>query len=142
MVFYIAYENSYMAFTGDFICCTDESCKIAEVFILKIYLPDGSNRRYFVKGLSDDIFPFARNDIIYISETKDKFQNESIFELTPAWRSKYMKYGDAEEREKFVRENINLPMKFLDSVEESEAIVNCVNEILALWEKRSYYGIK
>lgn len=142
MVFYITYENSYMAFTGDFICCTDESCKAAEVFILKIYLPDGSNRRYFVKGLSSDIFPFARNDIIYINETEDKFENESIFELKPAWPKKYMKYGDAEEREKFIRENINLPMQLIDSVEESEAIINCVNEVLTLWEKRSYYGDK
>jgi hypothetical protein len=33
-------------------------------------------------------------------------------------------------------------MKFIDSVEESEAIVNCVNEVLTLWEKRSYYGDK
>ncbi len=138
MTFYVEYETSYMAFTGDFICSADNACQDAGVFKLRIYLPDGSNNTYFVRGRSFDIFSFARNDIIHIVETKDKFENEFIFELQAAWKSKYMKYGNSEEREKFIRENINLPMKFIDSVEESEAIIDSVNEVLKLWENRSY----
>lgn len=138
MTFYIEYETSYMAFTGDFICSTDDSCRNAGLFKFRTYLPDGSHNTYYVKGKSFDIFSFARNDIIHIIETKDKFESESIFELQDAWKSKYMKYGTSEERENFIRENINLPMKFIDSVEESEAIIDSVNEVLKLWENRSY----
>lgn len=98
----------------------------------------GQKKKFLIKGTAADIFQYARNDIINLESTGEKIDDEEVFKLKPAWTTKYMKYGDAEEREKFIRENINLPMQFVDSVEESEAIINCVNEVLAFWEKRSY----
>lgn len=142
MVFYIELENSYMAFTGGFITYTVNEGKFKGYFGLRVYLADGVEKKFIVKGDGIDIIGAARNDMIYLKQTTDKIDDENIFEIKPAWTKKYMKYGDAEEREKFIRENINLPMKFLDSIEESETIINCVNEVLALWEKRSYYGNK
>lgn len=142
MVFYIELGDSYMAFTGGFITYTVNKDGFKGYFGLRVYLADGEEKKFIVKGEGLDSITAARNDIIHLRKTTDKIDDEDIFEIKPAWTLKYMKYGDDEEREKFIRENINLPMKFIDSVEESEAIINCVNEVLTLWEKRSYYGIK
>lgn len=136
MVFYIEFEDSFMAFTGGFI--TQTKSNLDDYFILKVIRADGVEKKFLVKGYASDIFQYARNDIINLESTGEIIDNEEVFKLKLAWASKYMKYGDAEEREKFIRENINLPMKFVDSVEESEAIIKSVNEVLALWEKRSY----
>ena len=137
MVFYIQFINgSFMAFTGGFI--THSKSNLDDYFGLRVILADGVEKKFLVKGTAVDIFQYSRNDIINLESTGEKIGDEEAFELKPAWTTKYMKYGDAEEREKFIRENINLPMQFIDSVEESEAIINCVNEVLALWEKRSY----
>ena len=137
MVFYIQFINgSFMAFTGGFI--THTKSNLDDCFVLRVILADGLEKKFLVKGSAVDIFQYARNDIINLESTGEKIDDEEVFKLKPAWTTKYMKYGDAEEREKFIRENINLPMQFVDSVEESEAIINCVNEVLALWEKRSY----
>ena len=125
-----------MAFTGGFIAHTKSN--LDGYFGLRVILADGIEKKFLVKGTTIDIFQYARNDIINLESTGEKISDEEVFKLKPAWTTKYMKYGDAEEREKFIRENINLPMQFIDSVEESEAIINCANEVLALWEKRSY----
>ena len=62
MTFYIEFEDSYMAFTGDFICCSDNSCQNAGLFKLKAYLPDSSSnigiynkRKQYGTCLSDNI---------------------------------------------------------------------------------------
>ena len=136
MVFYIQFNESFMAFTGGFITYTKSN--LDDYFGLRVILADGIEKKFLVKGTAIDIFQYAHNDIINLESTGEKICDEEVFKLKPAWTTKYMKYGDAEEREKFIRENINLPMQFIDSVEESEAIINCANEVLALWEKRSY----
>lgn len=136
MVFYIQFNGSFMVFTGGFI--THTKSNLDGYFGLRVILADGIEKKFLVKGTAIDIFQYARNDIINLESTGEKICDEEVFKLKPAWTTKYMKYGDAEEREKFIRENINLPMQFIDSVEESEAIINCANEVLALWEKRSY----
>lgn len=136
MVFYIQFNESFMAFTGGFI--TNTEYNFDGYFRLRVILASGVDQKFLVKGTAFDIFQYARNDIIHLEYAGEKINDEKVFELKPAWTTKYMKYGDAEEREKFIRENINLPMQFVDSVEESEAIINCANEVLALWEKRNY----
>ena len=136
MVFYIQFNGSFMAFTGGFITYTKSN--LDGYFGLRVILADGIEKKFLVKGTAIDIFQYAYNDIISLESTGEKICDEEVFKLKPAWTTKYMKYGDAEEREKFIRENINLPMQFIDSVEESETIINCANEVLALWEKRSY----
>ena len=136
MVFYIQFNGSFMAFTGGFIAHTKSN--LDGYFGLRVILADGIEKKFLVKGSTRDSSQYARNDIINLESTGEKICDEEVFKLKPAWTTKYMKYGDAEEREKFIRENINLPMQFIDSVEESEAIINCANEVLALWEKRSY----
>ena len=140
MVFYIeSADKTYRVFSADFSCGTDEAGYKNGFFNLYILHGSSRNDTLYVKGNASDTLKFARNDIICLKET-GKIADYDIYEMIPFWYSKYLKYGDEEEREKFIRENFNLPLQYIDSVEESEAIIKSVIEVVGLWEKRSYYG--
>jgi len=140
MIFYIeSAENTYQVFSGDFSCGTDEVGYQNGFFNLNVFRGSSKNDTFYVKGHAFDTLKFARNDIIYLKEA-GKIADRRIYEMIPFWYTKYTKYGDEEEREKFIRENFNLPLQYIDSIEESEAIIKSVVEVVGLWEKRSYYG--
>lgn len=140
MIFYIeSADNTYQVFSADFSCGTDEVGYQNDFFNLNIFRGSSKNDTFYVKGHASDILNFARNDAIHLKET-GRIAEHQIYEMIPFWYSKYLKYGDNEEREKFIRENFNLPLQYIDSIEESEAIIKSVIEVVGLWEKRSYYG--
>jgi hypothetical protein len=53
-----------------------------------------------------------------------------------------LKYGDEAEREKFIKENFNFPLQYVDTTEELETLMSSVSDLLYKWQRRGYYGDK
>ena len=128
-------DGKIQIYSGDYICYSSNPPN-KEYFRLDVTAPACTGfekETLIIKGKAGQILKMARNNIISL-----KYAGEIPVIEEEYFECEDFKLMDDEERENFVRSNIELPIQFVDSVEESEAIINCANEVLALWEKRSY----
>ena len=71
----------------------------------------------------------ARNNIISL-----KYAGEIPVIKEEYFECEDFKLADNEERENFVRSNIELPIQFIDSVEESEALIQMALKLIKNYE--------
>ena len=110
----------YEAFSSDYrITGTDKE----NLFKIKALNCDES---FYVKAEFNEIYNHLKNDILKIK--KDK--SDCNYTLLPMWNSKYFRPMDSENLKKFVYENFQIPMQFIDSVEESELLMKAAQELI------------
>lgn len=118
-------EVEYEAFSSDYRITGTNS---ENVFKIKALNCDES---FYIKADFNEIYNHLKNDILKIK--KDK--NDDNYVLLPMWDSKYFSPMDSEKLKKFVYENFQIPMQFIDSVEESELLMKAAQELIKNYEK-------
>ena len=136
MNFHIARKDGKIQiYSGDYICYSSKPVN-KEYFMLDITAPACAGfekETLIIKGNADQILKMTRNNLISL-----KYAGE-----IPALKEEYFEYEDFklmddEERENFVRSNIELPIQFIDSVEESEALIQMTLKLIKNYEN-SYF---
>ena len=128
-------DGKIQIYSGDYICYSSKPVN-KEYFMLDITAPACAGfekETLIIKGKADQILKMTRNNLISL-----KYAGE-----IPALKEEYFEYEDFklmddEERENFVRSNIELPIQFIDSVEESEAIIQMTLKLIKNYEN-SYF---
>ena len=128
-------DGKIQIYSGDYICYSSKPVN-KEYFMLDITAPACAGfekETLIIKGKADQILKMTRNNLISL-----KYAGE-----IPALKEEYFEYEDFkliddEERENFVRSNIELPIRFIDSVEESEALIQMALKLIKNYEN-SYF---
>ena len=128
-------DGKIQIYSGDYICYSSKPVN-KEYFMLDITAPACAGfekETLIIKGNADQILKMTRNNLISL-----KYAGE-----IPALKEEYFEYEDFklmddEERENFVRSNIELPIQFIDSVEESEALIQMTLKLIKNYEN-SYF---
>ena len=128
-------DRKIQIYSGDYICYSSKPVN-KEYFMLDITAPACAGfekETLIIKGKADQILKMTRNNLISL-----KYAGE-----IPALKEEYFEYEDFkliddEERENFVRSNIELPIRFIDSVEESEALIQMALKLIKNYEN-SYF---
>lgn len=123
-------DGKIQIYSGDYICYSIKTGS-KEYFSIDITAPacTGEKETLIIKGKAGQILKMARNNLISL-----KYAGE-----IPAIEEEYFEYEDFklmddEERENFVRSNIELPIQFIDSVEESEALIQMTLKLIKNYE--------
>ena len=123
-------DGKIQIYSGDYICYSSKPVN-KEYFMLDITAPacTGEKETLIIKRKAGQILKMARNNIISL-----KYAGE-----IPALEEEYFEYEDFklmddEERENFVRSNIEPPIQFIDSVEESEALIQMALKLIKNYE--------
>ena len=124
-------DGKIQIYSGDYICYSNIMGS-KEYFSLDVTAPAGvgfEKETLIIKGKASQILKMARNNIISL-----KYAGE-----IPVLEEEYFEYEDFklmddEERESFVRSNIELPIQFIDSVEESEALIQMALKLIKNYE--------
>ena len=124
-------DGKIQIYSGDYICYSSKPVN-KEYFMLDITAPACAGfekETLIIKGKADQILKMTRNNLISL-----KYAGE-----IPALKEEYFEYEDFklmddEERENFVRSNIELPIQFTDSVEESEALIQMALKLIKNYE--------
>ena len=128
-------DGKIQIYSGDYICYSSKPVN-KEYFMLDITAPACAGfekETLIIKGKADQILKMTRNNLISL-----KYAGE-----IPTIEEEYFEYEDFkliddEERENFVRSNIELPIQFIDSVEESEALIQMTLKLIKNYEN-SYF---
>ena len=128
-------DGKIQIYSGDYICYSSKLVN-KEYFMLDITAPACAGfekETLIIKGKASQILKMTRNNLISL-----KYAGE-----IPALKEEYFEYEDFklmddEERENFVRSNIELPIQFIDSVEESEALIQMALRLIKNYEN-SYF---
>lgn len=117
--------------SGDYICYSSNPPN-KEYFRLDVTAPACTGfekETLIIKGKAGQILKMARNNIISLKYAGEiPVIEEEYFECED-----FKLMGD-EERENFVRSNIELPIQFIDSVEESEALIQMALKLIKNYE--------
>lgn len=128
MVFYIKLGEKSQIFESKFTCFSDENTPDGCISVR--YWIDGEQRCSDVQTNISDFLSHIRNDIIVLRKASDS----KIFQLEDAWINKYRKSSNDSEIDEFVKENFELPIQYVESLEETEALLSAVKSLLAKWE--------
>lgn len=124
-------DGKIQIYSGDYICYNIKTGS-KEYFSIDVTAPACTGfekETLIIKGKAGQILKMARNNIISL-----KYAGE-----IPVLEEEYFEYEDFklmddEERENFVRSNIELPIQFIDSVEESEALIQMTLKLIKNYE--------
>lgn len=124
-------DGKIQIYSGDYICYSNLAGS-KEYFNLDVTAPACTGfekETLIIKGKGRQILKMARNNIISL-----KYAGEVPVIEEEYFECEDFKLADDEERENFVRSNIELPMQFVDSVEESEALIQMTLKLIKDYE--------
>lgn len=127
-------DGKFQIYSGEYICYS--KAEIIEYFNLDVIAPACNLKETFIiKGKAGQILKMAHNDIISLKYAGEiPGTEEGYFEAQYEWEDKYFKSMSDEEKENFVRSTIELPIEFIDSVEESEALIQMALNLIKNYE--------
>ncbi len=129
-------EGKSQIYSGEYICYNKAGIK--EYFNLDVTAPACTGfekETLIIKGRAGEILKMAHNDIISLKYAGEiPGTEEGYFEPQYEWEDKYFKSMSDEEKENFVRSTIELPIEFIDSVEESEALIQMALNLIKNYE--------
>ena len=130
-------DGKFQIYSGDYICYSKKGAG-NEYFNLDVTAPACRGfevETLIIKGKADQILKMAHNDIISLKYAGEiPGTNEEYFEARYEWEDKYFKSMGDDEKENFVRSTIELPIQFIDSVEESEALIQMALKLIKNYE--------
>ena len=128
-------DGKFQIYSGEYICYSKPG--LVEYFNLDVVAPACNELKetLIIKGRAGQILKMAHNDIISLKYAGEiPGTEEGYFEARYEWEDKYFKSMSDEEKENFVRSTIELPIEFIDSVEESEALIQMALNLIKNYE--------